>query len=124
MSFAADPGEMIRRFAEVWNLEDADKRLAILRLCCSGRAEFVSPQGVLVGIEAFNKSITGFYRKFPHATVLFGPPVVHNGYGRVRWRTLFNAGLREPLSGDDYIEFGDRGLIRKVVSFDGSSADA
>jgi hypothetical protein len=115
---------MIRQFAQAWNTDDAEKRLVILRLCCSGRAEFVSSRGVLVGIEPFNESIAGFYRTFPHANVLFGPPIVHSGYGRVRWRTLFNEGLRDPLSGDDFFEFDADGRIRKAVSFDGSAVDA
>ena len=107
-----------------WTTVEAGERLLLLRSCCAADAEFASPQGVTRGLEAFSGSIGAFLRSFPRAEVVAGPPDAHNGYVRVRWHTRFNDGATNPIFGDDFIEFDGDMRIRRVVSFDGSAADA
>jgi hypothetical protein len=71
-----------------------------------------------------SRSILGFLSAFPNAEVRHGPPDTHNGFARFRWLTQFNEGEREPIFGDDYVEFGTEGLILRVVSFDGQVKEA
>jgi hypothetical protein len=118
-----DAAEAVQRFARAWNTEDAAERLLLLRSCCVGEAEFTQPQGVTHGVDGFSGSIGAFLRAFPRAEVRFGPPDVHNGYVRVRWRTHFNDGAREPIFGDDFIHLDAQNRILSAVSFDHAPAD-
>lgn len=119
-----DPAEAVRRFIQAWNTQDAAERLALLKSCCAPDAEFASPEGVIRGLEPFSASIGAFLRAFPRAEVRSGPPDAHNGYVRVHWRTLFNDGATDPIFGDDLVEFDAEMRITRVVSSDGSAADA
>ena len=92
----------------------------MLAACCEADARFVSPQGVISALAAFSTSVGAFRRAFPKAEVVFGRPGRHFGYARFRWETRWNDG-REPLSGEDFVAFGDDGMIQLVVSFDGLS---
>jgi len=124
--FAApkDAAEAVSRFLQAWNTQDAPERLALLRSCCTADAEFTSTEGVIRGLEPFNAAISGFLRAYPRAQVQHGAPDTHNGYVRVRWRTSFNDGATNPVFGDDYVQLNADGRIIRVVSFDGSPADA
>jgi hypothetical protein len=119
-----DAAEAVRRFLQAWNTQDAPERLALLQSCCAADAEFISTEGIIRGLEPFNAGIGGFLRAFPRAEVLHGTPDAHNGYVRVRWRTRFNDGATDPLFGDDFVQFDAEMRIIRVVSFDGSPADA
>jgi hypothetical protein len=119
-----DATEAVSRFKQAWNEPDTAQRLLLLRSCCAPDAEFASPQGVIRCLEPFNASIDAFLRAFPHAAVLFGQPDAHNGYVRVRWRTRFNDGAHDPIFGDDFMQFDPAGLLIRVISFDGSPAEA
>jgi hypothetical protein len=114
-----DAAESVRAFIRAWNTDSDEERLDLLRSGCDPQGVFVSPQGVVIGLEPFSTSIGAFRRAFPAATVELGAPDTHHGFVRFRWRTNWNDG-REPLAGDDLVELSRDGLIVKVVSFDGS----
>jgi hypothetical protein len=113
----ADVTGAIGQFQQAWNNGDRAQRLLLLRSCCVPEAEFVSPEGITRGLETFNATIDAFLRAYPRAEVRFGAPDHHNGHARVRWRTFFNDGAREPVFGDDFIDFDGEGRIISVVSF-------
>jgi hypothetical protein len=119
-----DANEAVALFMKAWNTEDTAERLMHLRTCCTPDAEFVSPQGVIKGLEPFNASIGAFLRTYPRARVTFGTPDVSQGNIRVRWRTDFNDGTTQSISGDDMMTLDANLRIVKVVSFDGPPADA
>ena len=119
-----DAAEAVSWFQQAWNEPDSAQRLILLKSCCAQDAEFASPEGMIRGLEPFNASIDAFLRAFPRAQVLFGTPDAHNGYVRVRWRTLFNDGAHGPIFGDDFMQFDAAGRLHKVISFDGSPTDA
>lgn len=106
------------RFIAAWNAPEEAARVALLRESCDEGALFISPQGVTEGCVAMSLSIGAFRHAFPNSRVLIGDVDVESGHMRFGWTTVFGDG-RPNLSGDDYAEVGDSGLIRKVVSFDG-----
>jgi hypothetical protein len=106
------PDEAARAFIAAWNADDDSERQRLFTSCSAADARFVSPQGVVSGLEAFSTSVGAFRRAVPKAEVVLGRPDRHFGYERFRWETRWNEG-REPLSGQD-------GMIQLVVSFDGS----
>lgn len=114
----------VRTFIRAWNTVDDGDRDRLLASCCVPDSEFSSPRGPPLDLAGLSRSIRGFLTAFPNATVRHGPADAHNGYARFRWHTDFNDGEREPIFGDDYVELGDDGSIRRVVSFDGSIRDA
>ena len=116
-----DADEAVRAFIKAWNIDADEGRRRVLEGCCQPDARFVSSQGVISGLDAFSASVGAFRRVFPNAVVVLGRPDSHNGYARFRWETRWNDG-REPLFGDDFVEFGADGRIRLVVSFDGEPA--
>lgn len=118
-----DPQQAAHSFIAAWNLDDDGERAGLLLRCCAPDARFVSPQGIVVGLEAFSRSVGAFRRAFPRATVVLGRPDQYFGFGRFRWETRWNDG-REPLWGEDFVTFGEDGRIRLVVSFDGASEAA
>jgi len=109
----------VRLFIQAWNTADDGERHRLLSRCCAPDARFSSPQGEPLDVMGLSRSIHGFLSAFPNAEVSHGPPDAHNGFARFRWLTQFNEGEREPIFGDDYVEFGAEGLILRVVSFDG-----
>jgi hypothetical protein len=111
--------EAVRTFIEAWNTDDGAERLNLLSSCCTPEAEFISPQGVVSGIDAMNAAIGDFRRMFPSAVVVSGAADVHNGSLRFRWQTNWNDG-REPLVGDDFGRLNGEGRITSMVSFYGS----
>src|SRR5688572_9111782 len=111
--------ESVRCFIRACNIGSDEERLELLRACCDPQGVFISPQGVVIGVEPFSAAIGEFRRTFPAAEVVLGEPDTHEGYVRFRWRTNWNDG-REALYGDDYVELSRDGLIVKVVSFDGA----
>jgi hypothetical protein len=124
-----DPAESVRSFIRAWNIDSDDERLELLQACCAPDGVFISPQGILAGLEPYSASIGAFRRAFPTATVELGEPDIHNGYVRFRWHTNWNdskdggnaqAPACDPLTGDDFVELTPDGLIVKVVSFNGS----
>src|SRR5687767_10564070 len=118
-----DATESVRSFIRAWNLDSDEERLELLCVCCDPQGVFVSPQGVVIGVEPFSTAIGAFRRAFPAAEVVLGDPDTHNGYARFRWRTNWNDG-REAFYGDDFVELSRDGLIVKVVSFDGEPSGA
>ena len=117
-----DAAESVRSFIRAWNIDSDAERLELLTACCDPQGVFVSPQGVVIGIEPFCDAIGAFRRAFPAADVVLGEPDTHNGYVWFRWRTNWNDG-REALYGDDFVELSRDGLIVKVVSFDGAPSE-
>jgi hypothetical protein len=116
-----EPLDVARSFISAWNIDDDAQRLAVLEGCCEPDARFVSPQGQILGLEAFNASVGEFRRSSPRAAVVLGEPDYHFGFARFRWQTRWNDG-RPALYGDDFISFGRDGRIQLVVSFDGEPA--
>jgi hypothetical protein len=112
-----DPEAAARAFIAAWNIDDDGERQTLLEACCSPDARFISPQGAITGLTAFNASVGAFRRAFPRANVVLGQPDAHSGYARFRWETRWNDG-RELLYGDDFLAFDADGRIVLVVSFD------
>jgi hypothetical protein len=110
--------ELATRFIAAWNTADDASRLALLRESCEEHAMFVSPQGVTEGCAGMSLSIGAFRQAFPSACILIGVVDVYYGHMRFPWTTVFGDG-RPDLSGDDYAQLGESGLIHMVVSFDG-----
>ena len=113
-----DPVESVHAFIRAWNIDSDSERRELLNACCDPQGVFVSPQGVVIGIEPFSAAIGAFRRAFPAATVESGNPDTHNGYARFRWHTNWNDG-REAITGDDFVELSGDGLIVRVVSSTG-----
>ena len=82
----------VQAFARAWNIDDDEVRLRLLRECCAPDAEFVAPQGITNGVEAFNAAIGDFRRSFPPAEVTHGPPDAHFGFARMFWATEWHDG--------------------------------
>jgi len=116
--------EAVRSFIQAWNTNDAEARMRLLEAACLKNARFFSEEGVTQGIEALSEGIGKFREVFPESTVVMGEPYGHSDYVRFRWETRFNDGEREPIFGDDFVDLADDGRIRRVVSFNGSSAEA
>jgi hypothetical protein len=110
-------------FIAAWNTDDDSERLSLLSSCCAADAEFISPQGVLSGIDAMSAAMGEFRRASPRANVVNGSVDVHNGCVRFRWQTNWNDG-REQLLGDDFGRLDSEGRITSMVSFYGSAAEA
>ena len=53
----------------------------------------------------------------PLSVVCYFPPQLHHGFIRFRWQTDLNNGIADPFWGDDFVEIGDDGRFRTVVSF-------
>jgi hypothetical protein len=114
--------EAVRRFIAAWNTEDDSECLRLLSSCCTAEAEFISPQGVINGVDAMSAAIGEFRRTSPSAAVVKGAVDIHNGALRFRWQTNWNDG-REPLVGDDFGRLDNEGRITSMVSFYGSAVD-
>jgi hypothetical protein len=113
---------VVGTFIAAWNTDDDSERLRSLTSCCSAGAEFISPQGIINGIEAMSAAMGEFRRASPGALVVNGAIDVHNGCVRFRWQTNWNDG-REPLIGDDFGRLDSEGRITSMVSFYGRPAD-
>jgi hypothetical protein len=118
LAYPADAADAVRRFERAWNCDEAAERLTILKSCCLADAEFAQAQGTTRGIEALNASIGRFLRTYPRARVMFGSPAVSQGNVSVAWRTDFNDGATQALSGTDTITLNSDMRIVKVVSVD------
>jgi SnoaL-like domain len=114
--------EAVRTFMAAWNTDDDAERLQLLSSCCAADAEFISPQGVLNGIDAMSTAMGEFRRAFPSALVANGAIDVHNASLRFHWQTNWNDG-REALRGDDFGRLDNEGRITSMVSFYGSPAE-
>jgi hypothetical protein len=114
--------EAVGAFIAAWNTDDDSERLQLLTSCCTAGAEFVSPQGVINGIDAMSAAMGEFRRTAPAAAVVNGAVDVHSGSVRFRWQTNWNDG-REPLIGDDFGRLDSEGRITSMVSFYGRPAD-
>jgi hypothetical protein len=114
--------EAVRTFIAAWNTGDDSERLELLSSCCTAGAEFISPQGVISGIDSMSAAMREFRRASPSAFVVNGAIDVHNGCVRFRWRTDWNDG-REPLIGDDFGHLDSEGRITIMASFYGSAAE-
>jgi hypothetical protein len=115
------PEQAARTFIAAWNVDDDGERRRLLESCCAGDARFVSPHGLIAGLDEFSRSVGAFRRAFPHASVVLGEPRAHFGYASFRWETRWNDG-RPALYGDDFLGFDADGRISLVVSFDGTAA--
>jgi hypothetical protein len=107
---------------EAWNTDDDTVRLSLLSSSCAPEAQFISPQGVIRGIDAMSAAMGEFRRASPSADVVNGAVDIHNGCVRFRWQTNWNDG-REPLFGDDFGRIDSEGRITSMVSFYGSPAE-
>jgi hypothetical protein len=106
------------RLIAAWNTSDDASRIALLRESCEEGATFVGSQGVTEGCVDLSLSIGAFRQALPSSRVLIGDVDVCHGHMRFPWTVVFGDG-RPDLSGDDYAELGESGLIHMVVSFDG-----
>jgi hypothetical protein len=95
---------------------------SLLSSCCTAEPEFISPQGVINGVDAMSAAIGGFRRISPRAVVVNGAVDVHNASLRFRWQTNWND-AREALRGDDFGRLDNEGRITSMVSFYGSPAN-
>jgi len=114
--------EAVGTFIAAWNTDDDSERLQLLTSCCTAGAEFISPKGVINGIDAMSAAMGEFRRASPSALVVNGAIDVHNRSVRFRWQTNWNDG-REPLKGDDFGRLDKEGRITSMVSFYGSAAE-
>ena len=114
---AIDAESLVEAFIGAWNLDSEAERLRLLASCCEERAVFISEEGRLEGIQALSDSIERIRVDCPLAVVSYFPPQEHNSFLRFRWQTDLNNGIADPFWGDDFVEIGDDGRFRTVVSF-------
>ena len=95
---------------------DEDERMRLLRECCRDDAEFLSPHGQSLGLDAYARGIAIFRKSFRKARLVHGPPTEHHGFFRFAWRTDWNDG-RDPVQGTDFGELDASGKVRRLVSF-------
>ena len=120
---AIDAESLVEAFIGAWNLDSEAERLRLLASCCEERAVFISEEGRLEGIQALSDSIERIRVDCPLAVVSYFPPQEHNSFLRFRWQTDLNNGIADPFWGDDFVEIGDDGRFRTVVSFKAGETD-
>lgn len=112
-----DVDTLVDAFIGAWNTDAEPERLSLLTSCCEDGAHFISEEGVLKGVQALSDAIEAMRVACPLAVVSYFPPQTHNSFVRFRWQTDLNDGIADPFWGDDFVEIGDDGRFRTVVSF-------
>ena len=120
---AIDAEALIEAFIGAWNIDSEAERLRLLASCCEEQAVFISEEGTLEGIQALSDSIERMRVDCPMSIVSYFPPQLHHSFVRFRWQTDLNNGIADPFWGDDFVEIGDNGRFRTVVSFKAGEAD-
>jgi hypothetical protein len=118
-----DAEALVEAFIGAWNLDSEADRLAMLASCCEEQAVFISEDGRLDGIQALSDSIERIRVDCPLSVVSYFPPQEHHSFLRFRWQTDLNNGIADPFWGDDFVEIGDDGRFRTVVSFRAGEVD-
>ena len=106
-------------YAAAWNAPSHEECVELLAKAWAGEGEFVNPalEVPLVGIEALATYIAETNEQFAgHLTVPVGEMVAHNSYALGAWRYVGPDGLTT-VEGWTFMEFGESGLIRRVVQF-------
>ena len=120
---AIDAVALVDAFIGAWNLDNEAERLSLLATCCEDTAVFISEDGRLDGVQALSDSIERLRVDCPMAMISYFPPQYHHSFLRFRWQTDLNNGIADPFWGDDFVEIGDDGRFRTVVSFRAGDTD-
>jgi len=118
-----DAEALVEAFIGAWNIDSEAERLRLLASCCEEQAVFISEEGILEGIQALSDSIERMRVDCPMSIVSYFPPQLHHSFLRFRWQTDLNNSIADPFWGDDFVEIGDDGRFRTVVSFKAGETD-
>ena len=118
-----DAEALVEAFIGAWNLDSEVERLAMLATCCQPDAHFISEEGTVKGVQALSDAIEAMRVANPLSVVSYFPPQYHHSFLRFRWQTDLNHGIADPFWGDDFVEIGDDGRFRTVVSFKAGEDD-
>lgn len=119
MMAASDIEQALETYGAAWNAASHEECVRLLAQSWVAEGEFlnVALEAPLVGFEPLAKYIGETNTQFAgHRTVLAGKVVEHHSCALVCWRYVGPDG-QLTLEGQNFVEFDDSGLIRRVIQF-------
>jgi hypothetical protein len=115
---AVDPVALVRRYDEVWNERDGDRRLEILGEIWADDGLYVDPdvpEG-LRGREALSDFIAASFKEMPGLSVAaLTDLAVLGDRAWYRWRATADGA--PDVDGTDFVEFAADGRIQRLTGF-------
>ncbi|MFD9737267.1 nuclear transport factor 2 family protein [Umezawaea sp. NPDC059074] len=123
-----DQQDAVKQYAHAWGLVGEDSIRAALVECWAEDGSYVDPTtDPVVGADGLARHIAGFQEQFPGASL--APTSGLDGHhlvGRFSWVmsspspiVVDEVPLGHSIPGQDFVEFGEDGKIRRIVGFFG-----
>jgi hypothetical protein len=109
--------DLIERYIESWNEQDADRRRKIIDEIWADNASYVDPLVVAEGRDAIDATIAGAQQQFAGLGFrLAGPVDAHHNLARFTWE-LAQAGAEAIVVGFDVAVLTEAGRLANVHGF-------